>query len=327
MKSAKSLTIGLCAALVMTSRIATAQVPAAGDLDPNGRVLAKVSVTITEPNAYGHPISGLRFLVAAENGDRISIRTDDAGMTSAWLRPGSYRFVTPDPLAWQGTEYTWDVVVAVRPGTGIIRLSQANASKVVVFASPGTPRPAAAATVVPAMEAVVPDATPTQSAPPISAPPRRLAQTREGVWFNIGLGYGVLGCKDCSGTIGGLTGGFVLGGTLNQRFQLGLGTTGWTKSENGATLTVSTLDARLRFYPSATGGFFLTGGIGVGSIGADVSGFGSASETGLGVVVGLGMDFRVGENLSLTPFWNGIAIQASNADANVGQIGLGLTFH
>jgi hypothetical protein len=318
MRGSRCLTIGLCAGLVVASRIATAQLPAAGDLDASGRVLAKVSVTITDPNAYGHPISGLRFLVAAESGDRISIRTDDAGMASAWLRPGSYRFVTPDALSWENNAYTWDVVVVIRAGTGVIRLSQANASKVVAL-GPAAAQ-SAAPTPVPAMEAVGAGT----AAPQSSVRPK---QIREGFWFNLGLGYGGLGCKDCNGTTGGLTGGLVIGGTLSPRFLLGLGMTGWTKSESGATLTVGTLDARLRFYPSATGGFFLTGGIGVGSIGADVSGLGSASETGVGLVLGLGMDINMGNRVSLTPFWNGFAVQTSNNDANVGQLGLGLTFH
>ena len=101
----------------------------------------------------------------------------------------------------------------------------------------------------------------------------------------------------------------------------------WTKSEGGETLTVGTLDARIRFYPSATGGFFLTGGVGLGSISAGVSGLGSASETGLGLLLGLGVDIRVAKNLSFTPFWNGFAVRSSGSDANVGQIGVGLTIH
>jgi len=132
-------------------------------------------------------------------------------------------------------------------------------------------------------------------------------QLRHGTWFNIGLGYGLLGCKACDGTTGGLTGGLVLGGTLSPRLLLGLGTTAWTKSESGATLTVGTLDARIRFYPSATGGFFLTAGLGLGTVSAGVAGVGSGSETGLGAVVGIGMDFNMSGNLSLTPFWNGFA--------------------
>lgn len=151
-------------------------------------------------------------------------------------------------------------------------------------------------------------------------------QTREGFWFNVGLGYGSLGCDGCSRT-GGLSGGLSLGGTLSPKLLLGVGTTGWTKSEFGTTLTVGTLDARLRFYPNATGGFFLTGGVGVGSIGADITNFGSASETGIGIVLGLGIDIRIGRNISLSPFWNGFAIRTSGSDANVGQLGLGLTVH
>lgn len=151
--------------------------------------------------------------------------------------------------------------------------------------------------------------------------------TRAGLWFSGGLGYGSLGCDDCDGRTGGLSGGLALGGTLSPKLLLGVGTTGWYKSESGTTLTVGTLDARVRFYTSETGGFFLTGGLGLGTISAAVNGLGSGSETGVGLVLGLGYDFRVGNNLSLTPFWNGFAVRTSNGNANVGQIGLSLTVH
>lgn len=150
---------------------------------------------------------------------------------------------------------------------------------------------------------------------------------RGGFWFNAGLGYGSLSCKDCEGSEAGLSGGLSLGGTINPRFLLGIGTTGWTKSEDGSTLTVGTLDARLRFYPSVAGGFFLTAGLGLGSISADLAGIGSDAETGYGAVVGIGYDFRIATNVSITPFLNGFAVSTSNADANVGQIGLGITVH
>jgi hypothetical protein len=106
-------------------------------------VYAKVIVTITgESGSFGHPVSGLRFLVVAENSDRISIRTDDAGVASTWVFPGSYRFVTPDPYEWDGNAYTWDAIVAIRPGTGLIRLSQANASKITALSpAPRTTNP------------------------------------------------------------------------------------------------------------------------------------------------------------------------------------------
>jgi len=151
--------------------------------------------------------------------------------------------------------------------------------------------------------------------------------TRQGVWFNVGLGYGSLGCQDCGTREDALSGGLAVGGTLSQKVVIGAGTNGWTKSEGGATLTVGTLTALIRFYPSTSGGFFLLGGLGIGSISVGISGFGSESETGVGALLGLGYDFRVGNNVSLTPFWNGFAVNTSNADANVGQIGLGVTVH
>jgi len=91
-------------------------------------------------------------------------------------------------------------------------------------------------------------------------------------------------------------------------------------------LTVGTLDARVRFYPSTTGGFFLTGGLGVGTVSAGGSGY-IASETGLGMLFGVGYDVRVGRNTSLTPYWSGFAMRNANTDANVGQVGLAITLH
>jgi hypothetical protein len=305
----RRLRIVACAAVVVLSGIASGQVLQAGDRDPSGRVLTKIVVTLTDASSFGHPVSGLRFLVVTETGDRVSIRTDDAGVAATWIFPGSYRFVTPEPLVYDGNSYTWDFVMPIRAGTPVIKVSQANASKI-EESTPG---------VIPVER--------TQAGAPSDLRAGTSPLVREGFWFNMGLGYGVLGCKNCDGTINGLTGGLVFGGTLTPRFLLGVGTTGWTKSEGGATLTVGTLDARLRFYPSATGNFFLTGGVGAGTISGEVVGFGSASETGVGIVLGLGYDLRLGQSASITPFWNGFAIQTSNADANVGQLGLGLTFH
>ena len=153
------------------------------------------------------------------------------------------------------------------------------------------------------------------------------AQARHGFWFNGGLGYGSLGCDGCGTRTGSVSGGLSLGGTINSHLLIGVGTAGWTKSESGATLTVGTLDVRARVYPKASGGFFLTGGIGVGSVSAGLSGFGAASETGGAFLLGLGYDIRVGPMVSLTPFWNGFAVKTSSTSSNVGQFGLGVTVH
>jgi hypothetical protein len=150
---------------------------------------------------------------------------------------------------------------------------------------------------------------------------------RDGFWFNVGLGVGSLGCDDCGSRESALSGQIGLGGTLSDKVIIGAMSNGWTKSEGGVTLTAGTLVVGIRFYPSATGGFFLTGGLGLGSISAEFAGFGSDSEIGTGAMVGLGWDIRVGDNVSLTPFWNGFATKTDNADANVGQIGLSVTIH
>jgi hypothetical protein len=152
-------------------------------------------------------------------------------------------------------------------------------------------------------------------------------QAREGFWFNGGLGVGSLGCEGCESRQSGLAGGLALGGTLNEKMLLGVASNGWSKSEDGATLTVGTLAAVLRYYPSAAGGFFVMGGAGIGSVQAEMSGFGSQTETGLGAIAGLGYDLRIATMVSLTPFWNGAAVRAGDMTWNFGQLGLSITVH
>lgn len=153
------------------------------------------------------------------------------------------------------------------------------------------------------------------------------AHIRDGFWISGGLGYGSLGCENCgSQREGSISGDLSLGGTISPRFLLGVGSAAWTKSDQGATLTVGTLDARVRFYPSTTGGFFLTGGVGFGSVRGDFGGF-TATETGVGTILGLGWDIRVAKNTSITPYWNGFAMKNDNTDANVGQAGIAVTLH
>src|SRR5690606_1999339 len=89
--------------------------------------------------------------------------------------------------------------------------------------------------------------------------PAPLTQERSGFWANVGFGYGSLGCQDCDGREGGLSGGLSLGRTVSDRLLLGIGTTGWTKEVAGERLSVGTLDFRVRFYPVASSGFFITG--------------------------------------------------------------------
>ena len=159
-----------------------------------------------------------------------------------------------------------------------------------------------------------------------SAQAQHNSPIRDGFWISGGLGYGSLGCDNCGGSReGGVSGDISLGGTISPRWLLGVGSAAWTKTQQGATMTVGTLDARVRFYPSATGGFFLTGGIGFGT--ARLSGIGTYTEDGVGTILGLGYDVRIARNASITPYWNGFAMRNDNTNANVGQVGLAVTLH
>lgn len=156
----------------------------------------------------------------------------------------------------------------------------------------------------------------------------RNANLRDGFWFSGGLGYGSLGCDECGSREGSVSADLSLGGTLSQHWLIGVGSSAWSKeADGGARLTVATLDARVRWYPSTTGGFFLTGGIGAGSLRGDFGGL-SATETGVGTILGLGWDIRVARNASVTPYWNGFAMRKNeNVNANVGQAGIAITLH
>ena len=105
-------------------------------MDSNGRVLMKIIVTMSEPNHFGQPIRQVGFLVVTSDGDRVSVRTDDAGVASIWLKPATYRIVNPDEVTWEGKNYVWDIVVALKGGTGPVRLSQSNATKITDAAPP-----------------------------------------------------------------------------------------------------------------------------------------------------------------------------------------------
>jgi SH3 domain-containing protein len=146
-------------------------------------------------------------------------------------------------------------------------------------------------------------------------------QKREGVWFNAGFGLGMLSCLECDGWLNGFSGGLSAGKAVTDRLLIGVGTTGYHRSVVGIGFNAgSVVDARLRFYPIRSSSFFLTGGMGLGSISVA-----DASEYGLSAVFGVGYDVKVTPKVSLTPFWNGTGVVTSSANASVGQVGLGIT--
>lgn len=293
---------------------ANAQARSPGDLDPQGRVFTKIKVTMAAPGDYGSPVSGLLFYVVPEGGQRILVRTDDAGIATAWLRPSTYRLVTPQPVVWKGEAYSWDVLVTIRAGVGEIKLSAGNATAV-----------------VPTGRAIAVATTDQRVRPP--APTERRAEQsfkdsgRRGLWFNGGVAYGSLTCGKCDGYFNAPSPTLSVGATLTPNVRLGIGATVWNKSESGVAVRVAEVDARVRYYPIPKRSVFLAAGIGFGDIRTEKVGIESASEAGFAASLGVGMDRRLTDDFSVTPFWNGIFIKTSNADARVGQLGLGFTIH
>jgi hypothetical protein len=153
---------------------------------------------------------------------------------------------------------------------------------------------------------------------------------RQGFWIGGGLGYGSMGlsCDFCDGLgrEGGLSAHFKLGGTLRPNILLGVESNGWTKSENGATVTMGNLSGAAYFYPVTTAGFFVKGGAGYSVLRGD-DGFSTDSESGFGLLAGLGYDIRVGRNLSITPVANWFRGGFDGASTNVIEVGLGVTAH
>ena len=156
------------------------------------------------------------------------------------------------------------------------------------------------------------------------------AQTREGFWIGFGFGYGGLDitCELCEvDRESGLSGYLKLGGTLNPGLLIGGQTLGWTKEEGGITVTQGSLTGNLWWYPSSSGGFWLTGGAGLAVIDADAGIGGSDNETGFAALAGLGYDIRVGRNISIVPSATWQFGFYDDFGANVLQLALGITFH
>ena len=152
------------------------------------------------------------------------------------------------------------------------------------------------------------------------------AQSHEGLWVGFGFGGGSLGIADGTGRDTGVVGYLKLGGTINERLLRGVESNGWVKEQSGGTVTHTNSSAVAYFYPSATGGFFLKGGLGWSRLSIEVAGIGVA-ENGGGAVLGLGYDARVGDNWSITPVlnFNGGAFDGGNT--NISELGVGISWH
>ena len=153
------------------------------------------------------------------------------------------------------------------------------------------------------------------------------APTRSGFFIGFGFGAGSFGVEDVDERETSLSGYFKIGGALSDRFLLGAESSGWTKEEDGATITSSALSAMAYFYPNAEGGLFFQGGLGISVLELGVEGFGSDRENGTALTLGLGYDIGFGGRFGLTPYATGVFGNYEAGNTSVFNFGLGFNWY
>jgi len=156
--------------------------------------------------------------------------------------------------------------------------------------------------------------------------------TREGFWWSFGMGAGAAkpnGDFDFVERETGLSGYLRLGGTVSPGLLIGVESNGWVSSNRYSDDSYGFLGPVAMYYPSATGSFYLKGGLGMVTAG---NGYGGLDGLGFGLSLGLGNEFRVGKNFSLNLFANviqgmGLDLDGYTANPNWIQVGLGVVWH
>ena len=166
----------------------------------------------------------------------------------------------------------------------------------------------------------------------------RSLNRRQGFWIAGGLGVGSesfdandgLGWSD--GKAGGV--GYVkLGGTVSQSLLLGGEAQIWGARYYGQDYdrTLGSLMFIAQFYPASEGAFWIRGGVGWAR--DDLTLYSPPPNTlvtgrnGTALAIGLGYDFRVARNVSLTPTLDLVGQHYETHDERVLSLGLGVTFH
>jgi len=160
---------------------------------------------------------------------------------------------------------------------------------------------------------------------------------REGFFAAIGLGGGAesfdandgLGWSDDKG---GAVGYIKVGGTVSQSLLLGAELNGWAAQyqRQGYDRSLGSLMFIGQWYPSARGDFWLRGGLGWARDHLSIygtSGNINSHENGTAFALGLGYDFRVAHNVSITPTLDLQGQRYDTHDERLISLGLGVTFH
>jgi hypothetical protein len=161
---------------------------------------------------------------------------------------------------------------------------------------------------------------------------------RDGFFASAGLGGGAesfdandgLGWSDDKG---GVTGYLKLGGTVSQSLILGAEGNFWASryQRQGYDRSLGTLLLFAQWYPGgARSDFWLRGGLGWARDNLSIYGVNgdlNSHENGTALAIGLGYDFRVARNVSITPTLDFQGQRYDSHDERLVSLGLGVTFH
>lgn len=140
--------------------------------------------------------------------------------------------------------------------------------------------------------------------------PEGLVEVREGgrrgLWFGLGFGaggesYDLQATSQYSDVLYRPTISLRLGGTVSQHLRLGGEVLSWI-NENGP--AVESLNSALfvaQFYPMASTGLYLKGGLGIGRNAVDFRDGYSIGDTGFAGLIGAGYELWIGRRLYLNP--------------------------
>ncbi|HEY2956349.1 MAG TPA: outer membrane beta-barrel protein [Candidatus Eisenbacteria bacterium] len=159
------------------------------------------------------------------------------------------------------------------------------------------------------------------------------SHARQGWLVGFGIGGGTAGISvdgNTSDREGGGAGSFRAGYAFRPEYSLELNSNGWTKDDNGTTLSFSVATAAINYYPGNTG-LVLRGGVGFGSADATVqiapNTTVTGSESGFGFTVGAGYEFRVMRTFAIGPQVDFGWMTLDSFDANYVNFGLSFNWY
>lgn len=164
---------------------------------------------------------------------------------------------------------------------------------------------------------------------------------REGFWGSGGFGmaFGAARCSVCSGSReAGVSASLGAGAAINPSVAIGVDGNGWRSDEGGVDLGMGAVTALLLWYPNPRAPWYFSVGSGLLFYRADDDDpdVPAVTARSLGLRAGVGYDFRIADQFSLTPFFNFLGSVGANLAADgesltgarltLIQFGAGLTY-